>query len=248
MLATLQLEIRSEKDRLNIAHSSMLQGVMMQMIDPDYAEQMHESVLHPYSQYLETGENTVWNINTLTDEAYEKIILKMQKPDFQRFHIEKKDMDVEIVKKSVIMLDERELLQEFYEKPMERMIKLEFITPTSYKSNGNYMIIPDLRLLYQSLMNKYSAVSEELEMFDEEALEQLQMHSYISEYRLRTNRFPLEGTAVPGYQGTIGVRFKGSETMARYIRLLCRFGEFSGAGIKTAMGMGALKICKEKRG
>ena len=32
--------------------------------------------------------------------------------------------------------------------------------------------------------------------------------------------------------------------MARYARLLMRFGNYSGVGIKTAMGMGAIKLEK----
>jgi CRISPR-associated endoribonuclease Cas6 len=35
--------------------------------------------------------------------------------------------------------------------------------------------------------------------------------------------------------------------MARYLRLLLSFGEFSGVGIKTAMGMGAMRIRRDKR-
>ena len=41
--------------------------------------------------------------------------------------------------------------------------------------------------------------------------------------------------------GKIGIKVKGSETIARYIRLLFHFGEFSGVGIKTGMGMGAIR-------
>ena len=39
---------------------------------------------------------------------------------------------------------------------------------------------------------------------------------------------------------------KGSETIARYIRLLFHFGEFSGVGIKTGMGMGAIRCGGKK--
>lgn len=37
---------------------------------------------------------------------------------------------------------------------------------------------------------------------------------------------------------------KGPETMARYVRMLAKFGEFSGVGIKTGMGMGAMKYIR----
>lgn len=35
--------------------------------------------------------------------------------------------------------------------------------------------------------------------------------------------------------------------MANYIRLLCRFGEYSGVGIKTSMGMGAIQLHRREK-
>ena len=242
MLASLKLELRTDKDNLSVLQSSNLQGVIMQKIDTNYAERLHVSSLNPYSQYLRTGDETIWYINALTNEAYEEIIQPLMNPEFRAFRIEKKELDVSIVSRELVMKDESELLSEFYEKPMERQISIEFLTPTSFKSNGNYIIFPELRLIYQSLMNKYSAASSERQMFDEETLEQLVQNSFISNYRLKSVRFPMEGIFVPGFQGHITIRMKGPETLSRYIRMLCEFGEYSGVGIKTSIGMGAMKI------
>lgn len=44
--------------------------------------------------------------------------------------------------------------------------------------------------------------------------------------------------------GNICIHIKGPETMARYVRMLAKFGEFSGVGIKTGMGMGAMKYIR----
>ncbi len=52
----------------------------------------------------------------------------------------------------------------------------------------------------------------------------------------------MEGIRLTGFMGTIRIQIKGSDTIARYIRLLLRFGKFSGVGIKTGMGMGAIKM------
>jgi CRISPR/Cas system endoribonuclease Cas6 (RAMP superfamily) len=42
------------------------------------------------------------------------------------------------------------------------------------------------------------------------------------------------------------LRLHGPDTLARYVRFLLRFGEYSGVGIKTAIGMGGIRI-KEGR-
>ena len=81
-------------------------------------------------------------------------------------------------------------------------------------------------------------------MFDEETLEALVEQSEIVRYRLQTIPFPLEKIKITGFVGNICIHVKGPETMARYIRMLLEFGEFSGVGIKTGMGMGAMRYIR----
>ena len=124
----------------------------------------------------------------------------------------------------------------------ERYIDLAFLSPAAFKQNGKYVFYPDLSLIYGSLMRKYSASSGQLDMMDEDTLMQLVNQSEIVRYHLKTALFPMEGIRLTGFMGTIRIQIKGSDTIARYIRLLLRFGKFSGVGIKTGMGMGAIKM------
>ena len=103
------------------------------------------------------------------------------------------------------------------------------------------MIYRDLGMIYRSLMKKYSIVSEQ-NMYDEDTLEQLVNYSNITRYRLQSTLFPLEGVVIPSFKGNISVRIHGSDTMSRYARLLLSFGEYSGVGIKSSIGMGAIKL------
>ena len=93
-------------------------------------------------------------------------------------------------------------------------------------------------------MRKLSAASEEFNMYDEDTLEELVTQSEIVRYRLQTIPFPLEKTNITGFIGNICIHIKGPETIARYVSMLAKFGEFSGAGIKTGMGMGAMKYIR----
>ena len=67
-------------------------------------------------------------------------------------------------------------------------------------------------------------------------------HSTITWYRLQTILFPMEKINITGFVGNISIRVHGPETLARYVRLLLRFGEFSGVGIKTGNGNGGHAI------
>lgn len=152
-----------------------------------------------------------------------------------------------IVKKELHTTTHRELLDEFYTEPGEKYLNLEFLTPTAFKSSGAYVILPEVRLIYQSLMNRYSAMSGEMEMYDEETLTDLAEHSSIAAYRLKSTGFPMEGVRIPSFKGEISIKTGGNDTMARYARLLARFGEFAGVGIKTAVGMGSMRIRERRR-
>ena len=136
-------------------------------------------------------------------------------------------------------------LEEFYNVKGDKYYNIQFITPTSFKSNGRYMIFPDLRLMYKSLMKKYSASSTDMDMYDEDTLEQLIESSEITRYRLQSTVFPLEGVVIPSYKGSLSIRLHGNDTISRYARLLFSFGEYSGIGIKSSIGMGALKLLND---
>lgn len=242
MLAELRMNLDADSTEFGYYQSSNMQGVLMERLDNNYAEQLHISGLKPYSQYIEGGSQKEWVVNTLTSEAYQNIIQPLLEEDFTDFFIEKKNIRIKIHSKKLKTIEKKELLNEFYSDTYDRYLNLKFLTPTSFKSGGVYVNMPDMRYIYQSLMNKYSAASEDLDMYDEETLEQLVNKSRIVRYRLRSTAFPLEGVKIPSFMGEMCIEITGASTMAKYARLLARFGEYSGLGIKTAIGMGGLRI------
>lgn len=247
MLATLRMRLEADKPDFGYYQSSNMQGILMSQLEDEYAEQLHISNLKPYSQYVVGGDQPEWIVHTLTQEDYQKLILPLLEHTFTEFEIEKKQIHVHILSKELKTVRKKELLDEFYADRYSRYLNLEFLTPTAFKSGGKYVIMPDVRLIYQSLMNKYSAASEDMNMYDEETLEQLIRCSEIARYRLRSACFPLEGVKIPSFKGELCIRITGTATMARFARLLARFGEYSGIGIKTAIGMGACRIKGEER-
>lgn len=239
MYAELQMEIECEQ--LDYRKSSNLQGVLMESIDGVYAERLHESRLNPYSQFILTkDEKKFWYIRTLTEEAYQKIILPVAA--LQEFTLKNGQIKAAIVRRQIETCQEKTLLEEFYDKQGERYLNIRFLTPTAFKQNGRYVIYPDLRLLFGSLMRKYSDASERLGMTDDETLDQLVDHSEIVKYHLRTVAFPMEKVNITGFVGTICIHIRGTDTMARYARMLLRFGKYAGVGVKAGIGMGAMEL------
>ena len=222
--------------------TSNLQGVLMENIDTVYANKLHESTMHPYSQHVENiNDKSYWIVNAVNKEAEQQIIDKLMNADFREFCFKKDGKRVKIVNKEVQTLEERALLNQFYSNEVQRYINLEFVSPTSFKRNGRYMIMPDVRLIFQNIMNKYSTSSDSVSMLDTDALDQLEENCYIVNYRLRSVTFPMEKTKIPSFMGGITIKVNGPETMVRYANMLTDFSEYSGIGIKTAVGMGAVR-------
>lgn len=243
-----KLEMILDGADIDYRNSSNLQGVLMEKIDTEYAGVLHEQRLNPYSQYLIKDNNQyVWCINTLNKEAYEQIIQKLTVQNFSEFHIKNRKDGIKIIEKKLYIQNKSNLMEQFYEEPGKKYYNIEFMTPTSFKRNGQYQIFPDLSLIYRSLMKKYSASTEELDMYDEDTLEQLVENSEITRYKLQSIGFPMEGITIPAYKGNITVKMKGNDTISRYARLLFSFGEYSGVGIKSAIGMGAMKCFDRKK-
>lgn len=244
MYAELRMELASTA--ITYQQSSNLQGVMMETIDTDYASILHNNQTNPYSQYVvREGEKIIWNIRTMTESAYQNIICPLS--ELEEIKIRKKGITAKIVSKDMQTYETRKLLDDFYQEACPRYLEVHFLTPTAFKRDGNYVYYPDLRLIYGSLMRKYSGISADMEMVDEDTLNELCAKSEIVKYRLQTVSFPLEKVTITGFVGKIGIKVRGPETLARYIRMLFQFGEFSGVGIKTAIGMGAIRYGRKER-
>lgn len=242
MYSKLQLELKGND--LSYRKSSNFHGVLMEHIDKDYADCLHENRIHPYSQYITGyGEKVIWTVNVLNDEAYENILLPLM--ELKEFQLKNKT-DVSVLSSKLTKVTEESLLECFYYEKAEHYITLDFLTPTAFKQNGRYVFYPDFSLIYGSLMRKYRSVMELDCEIDIDTLEQLIAGSEIVKYRLRTERFPLEGIYITGYKGMLGIKLHGTDTMAAYVRMLLQFGEYSGIGIKTSLGMGAIQVGRSK--
>lgn len=105
MLARLKLILDS---RLEYYQSSNLQGVLMQNIDTDYAEYLHNQRFNPYSIAVghEDG-NIVWTVTTVTKEAYQQIIEPLKSDSFKEFDIHKHQLHVRIIDKSLRQCPEK---------------------------------------------------------------------------------------------------------------------------------------------
>ena len=247
MPASLVIRMRGEDDKHHGPYlASLLQGVLMENIDGAFAGYLHKTGIHPYSQYVEVnGEDILWNIHTLTEDAEEAMIGPMQDDSLTEVELKHRSEILFIKEKTVSRWSYEDLVEGYYLGECNRNIQLRIITPMSFKTNGRYCIIPSTRLIFQSLMMRFDACSPDSQIFTEELLQEFESLTEIADFRLKSVRYSLERVRIPAFLGDLRIYVNGPQQMANAAWMLAKFGEYSGAGIKTGMGMGALSI--EKR-
>lgn len=229
---------------------SVMHGVLIQSINPEYADELHREGLKPINQYILpcresiSSKSAVWTINLLGKEAVEFVLPELLKKD--AFYVEKH--------KTALRIKELNVLEEIGEEDFckaqlldgapQKYKELEFITPCSHKSNGQYCIFPSEELLIRSLVQKWNAYAKSYKIEDEEAIEHIVSHTRISSYRLNSTAYHLEGVKIPSFTGRVSLAARGPEPLLRLQNMILSFAPYSGVGIKTSLGMGAVRIAK----
>jgi len=250
MLTTLHIIMEKPRNcRISVNISSLLQGVLMEIVSSDTAEALHSGGRQPYSQYVEILEDKiVWTVQTLTRQAYEQMIVPLLDEKVSSIYLRHRDREFRILDKIQKQMSYEQLRRDYYFTNCSRFVTIQFVTPTAFKSKGEYIFYPTVRLLMQSFMLKYDACSDDGELFSEEVLEHFVEHVKIVKYKLRSYEFHLEGTKVPAFLGEITLKIGGAQAFVNLAEYLVRFGEFSGVGIKCGMGMGGIRVVEKERG
>ena len=224
---------------------SVLHGVMMSCISTEYATFLHTTQIPPYHQYVyyDIERNTsVWRIAALTEESIEEMIHPL-------WNIKSK---IGLTQKngSLIIDDRRVVLETDYasiaksflgDNKQYKKLDITFVTPTSFKVNQAYAIFPDIEKIMRSFLKKWNAFSSS-DVYDDEGLFQAMCDNmYVAEYRMRLQKFYLEKTKIPGFQGNYTLICKRNMILSNLVAMLCYFGSIAGCGIKVALGMGAMR-------
>ena len=240
-----KLRTTTQGQRLNSNCGPLMQGVIMERIRPEYGEVLHISELKPYSQYLihEANEDT-WVLQTLTHDSGNEIWNIAAIKQLEKFRLEHNDMEIGVAERSFTKLSEDELLNQTFFGDCPRKVSVDFVTPTAFKSGGAYVNYPTIRHVFQSLLNKFNAVSTNSSLDVDMVLGDIENNIAVTGYRLKSTYFHLEGIRIPSFVGSLSLVTKGPQQMANLAYMLLKFGTYSGIGIKTAMGMGGMRIAE----
>lgn len=244
MLRLVRFELTLPTDKkINNSMASLFHGVIMESLSIEVAASLHTEGLRPFSQCVcfdKNASKAFWRIGTLTTAAYEKIISSLTAK--KKFFLRQKNWQVILSDPEILTQTSFEQLADeiFPQSNSPRAVDLQFLTPTAFKHEGNYSILPEKFFLVNSLLNRWNNFSEQVKLEDINLAGKLAEFCRLTRYNLRTRPFSLERTKIPGFIGGLEISFGGNDMVNRILGLLFRFAAFSGIGIKTALGMGAV--------
>jgi len=244
MLTLVEIHLLFPEDvKVHPAMGSVLHGVLMECITPDVAACFHEMALRPYSQcvYWDVERHeAIWRIGTISSYAYEHLVQPVQ--TLKKMYLKHKGYIVQLRSVEIVQQTTYKKLADFYMQGQAEPSGADWnmMTVTSFKQGGRYVITPDMRLVYQSLLNKWNTFSTHSILDETGIIEQMANHCRLAKYQLSSRTFPLEGQYVCGFSGTMRQVYFGFDMLKRLQGLLTAYATFAGIGVKTALGMGAV--------
>lgn len=230
---------------------SLLHGVLMEQIDSTYADFLHQNALRPYSQYLhfEKEKNALyWLITALNEEAKNEILAAAFALP-QTVLLKQKNIELQLVSKELLpATDYGSLAEKYFTQPLAgRYLRLDFITSCSFKSEGQYVIFPQVPFLLRSLIKRWNAFADRERLDAQGLVDDLAQEVYVADYKLRLQPFSVDGARIPAFRGNYTLGMKNNLMSNRIIAMLGDYANYCGIGIKTALGMGAVRTSlKEK--
>ena len=139
MITQLKLTMTTPSDMKAGSYiAPMMQGALMELISPEYADELHISALHPYSQYVTRTENAViWTVSTLDKRSRSELIGALSCIDLTEINLRQKNAALHISGRNLEETSYDALLNHFYiETPCSPYITVDFLTPTSFKTSS----------------------------------------------------------------------------------------------------------------
>lgn len=213
------------------------------------AERLHSAADGSVSQYvvkLENRAESLWVVNLIGEPAVELASPVMESMRSAELKVRGTKLAIKVISRQ-----DAANLDDMLKVPGGDMecarFLLRFVSPCGFRSNGEYVLFPSVRLILGSLRRRWGAAFPFSPLDDVEAVSALEAGVRITGYNLRGASFRLKGASVPSFSGALTLNARLAPPMLRLLRALLSFGTFSGVGIKTALGMGGLEVRESPR-
>lgn len=233
-------------EKLPLGRAYAFYSYLLSLLPTEVADFLHEQGETPMSQclwYDRTTEQYCWKVSVFGDSLIGAVAPVLD---------ELSELALNTGKVSLRCTEKTQFSSETFvttalSAPVSNRCTLRLPVTASFKQNGRYVLLPQEHLILQSLLNKWNAFCPEIPLNDPDAVRMLENGIRISDYSLRSGRYPLKDQKIPGFYGSLTLRVSLPAPLMEIWNILCHFSEYSGVGIKTALGMGGVTLERDRR-
>lgn len=225
-----------------------LYGALNDLAGPVLAAHWHSLQQAEIHQHLFVDEGRFyWRLALLADDEPD-FALRSAREDLARrlagltrLPVDGRDLALQVVER--VTLSRTAILHHHlsHQAPADRLT-LTLRAPLAFKRAGHYDPLPQPELMAQSLINRWAPLLPELAADPA----RLRAHAATSllpaRMSLRTTAVPIKGSHIPGSLGDMTLILKARPPLRRLWGLFFALGEWSGIGVKTALGMGGISV------
>ena len=219
-------------------------SVLCEKMPPSAAELLHSQEITPLRQNIvaapKNGE-LVWALDVFDDAlatALAPVLLQLRE-----VKIDKAAEKFEVLEqKEPCKIEIADLLKEAATEGENRLFRFCFKTTTGFKSDGQYVLYPTAELILKSLVQRWNVLFPMYPLQDDDALRMMVNGLRIVRYDLRSSSYAMKGLHIPGFWGEVTIKSTLPAPLLELWKLLVAFAPYSGVGIKTALGMGAVAV------
>lgn len=245
MIKQYRIKLMPENNEISLPISGYsFYGLLTELADSDLSQELHANNMNPVSQYIllnKEDKSIEWVISLLEKSVIDRLSPVIESSE--KFFLRSNNLVLDVKSLSSETVPSEEFLIK-KAKDINGTIKprIEFITPTSFKSNNSYQLFPSVEFIFKNLIRRWNVVSQSFYIDDEDAVGALIQNINIAGYNLYSSYFHMKDAKIPAFKGELRLSAKLSLPLMELFKLLMLFAEYSGVGIKTSLGMGAVKV------
>jgi CRISPR-associated endoribonuclease Cas6 len=252
---SIDLNLKSKVDAPFLIAPDVLHGFFFSLLPPSIAETLHKpSRYKPFclwapkifrfiknNQPSETNSVLTITISFLKDELFSPFLFKLTE-NRKNLFLGPYKVSLLQTSGSLIKNDEYITFDDFFNMKAKNYLYFQAITPISFKKGDIDYPLPDPKIFFKSLINKWNYFSPfRIEVDLKKVLEEKLCIVYS---KIRTYKIKLSlGSAVTGFKGKVVFYGKGlTDEELKWLNILGHFSRYAGVGRKTTMGLGMVEF------
>lgn len=246
VLDKISLICKSEDDQQDLQNlGPYFEKWVIAKLPDDYVLLINQVRPLPYAiKVLNIGNRTYFTLISFTDDFSDKVKKYLLTPSIGYIQLSTPIRKIfRVLGRQIQYLTEKNLSDILYQtNQLFSSFSLHFCTATAFKESNNYVFPPNLRLIFQSLIDSFNIWFTDWNVIPPQLLEEICQFTSITYSHINFTLQQMDNFIIPTFTGSLRINCQGSDYVRNFITMLLYFGEYSGIGIKTNSGMGALSL------